>query len=113
LSAWGPGAGDGAVPGRVECVPRPAAPSAIDDVERRECRFPVAAWAWRGLDVGGARGNGQPANRRRLRVRFVDELRWPAEARAGETLPELMVNSRRPGLSRPRLSPDECADSIL
>jgi hypothetical protein len=37
------------------------------------------------------------------RVSFVDALRWLAQARPGEDLPELMVNPDRPGRYEPRV----------
>ncbi len=37
------------------------------------------------------------------RVSFVDALRWLAQARPGEELPELVVNPERPGRYEPRV----------
>ena len=37
------------------------------------------------------------------RVSFVDALRWLAQARPGDELPELVVNPERPGRYEPRV----------
>ena len=37
------------------------------------------------------------------RISFVDALRWLAQARPGEELPELVVNPERPGRYEPRV----------
>ena len=37
------------------------------------------------------------------RISFVDALRWLAEARPGDELPELVVNPERPGRYEPRV----------
>ena len=45
------------------------------------------------------------------RIRFVDALRWPAEARPGESLPELVVNPDRRDRVEPQVRkrrPKQC-----
>lgn len=37
------------------------------------------------------------------RISFVDALRWLAQARPGDELPELVVNPDRPGRYEPRV----------
>ena len=37
------------------------------------------------------------------RISFVDAMRWLAEARPGDELPELVVNPERPGRYEPRV----------